>query len=261
MNTLAKQLICNLVDKTYNNSRGRPNKEKVAHYVDKIFKVLKSGMLWKDLEGPLYHKTYYKKFRKWSKDKIFQNTYMCLMKLLEKEQFFTERGKLLFIDSSMVRNMNGTEDIGRNHYDRMRNGSKVTIVVTQEGIILSMKVTGSNIHDSRLVLDSLEDINIKIIGTRLVGDKGYNSIKLKKEVKEKNDVILIYPLKKSQKGALTDSEKEDLSHRHVVENCFSWIRRYRRLAVRYDRLTSTMVEFYYLAALNITCNKLDKLEK
>ena len=38
-------------------------------------------------------------------------------------------------------------------------------------------------------------------------DKGYNSIKLKKDMKEKYKIDLIYPLKKNQKNIrLTDKE-------------------------------------------------------
>ena len=44
-------------------------------------------------------------------------------------------------------------------------------------------------------MNSIYDIKIKIVGSRLIGDKGYNSKQLKEQLKEKN-VNLIYPLKR-----------------------------------------------------------------
>ena len=61
-----------------------------------------------------------------------------------------------------------------------------------------MNLTSSNIHDIHLVNDLIDRIHIKIVGSKLVGDKGYNSMKLKKEVK-KRGVDLIYPMKKGSK--------------------------------------------------------------
>ena len=62
--------------------------------------------------------------------------------------------------------------LGSNHYDRNRNGNKVSIVVTKNGIPLGMSLSTSNIHDINRV-DTLDDVKIKIVDSRLGGDKGY----------------------------------------------------------------------------------------
>jgi hypothetical protein len=46
-----------------------------------------------------------------------------------------------------------------------------------------MCLSTSNIHDINLVEDTLDDIKIKIVSSRLVGDKGYISKKFKEKFK------------------------------------------------------------------------------
>ena len=71
-----------------------------------------------------------------------------------------ENNKDLYIDSTMTKNINGSEYIGPNHYDRNKNGNKISIVVTKTGIPIGLKLAPSNIHDINLVEDTLDNISI-----------------------------------------------------------------------------------------------------
>jgi hypothetical protein len=53
--------------------------------------------------------------------------------------------------------------IGSNHYDRNKNGNKITIIVTNNGIPIGLSLAPSNIYDVNLV----ENIAIKIVGSRI----------------------------------------------------------------------------------------------
>ena len=59
------------------------------------------------------------------------------------------------------------------------------IVVSQQGIPLGLSFKGANVHDTKMVFDTIDDVQIKIAGSSTLADKGYNSIKLKTEMKEK----------------------------------------------------------------------------
>jgi transposase len=91
----------------------------------------------------------------------------------------------------MTKNINGYEYIGPNHYDRNKNGNKISIVVTKSGIPLGLKLEPSNIHDINIVNDTIDNISIKIIGSRIGGDKGYISTDLKNNLKKNKDINLI----------------------------------------------------------------------
>ena len=123
---------------------------------------------------------------------------------------------------------------------------------------------GANVHDIKMlrsrVFDTIDDVQMrrsrKIAGSSTLADKGYNSIELKKEMKEKYQTNLIYPLKKNQTNVeFTDTEKNKLKERTIVENFFAWMKSYRRLLMRYEKNVINYASFCYLGATNILCNK------
>ena len=68
----------------------------------------------------------------------------------------------------------------------------------------------SNIHDINLVEDTLDNIKIKIVGSRLGGDKGYISKKLKEKLKTDKNIELITNLRDNSKEILNENEKNFL---------------------------------------------------
>ena len=68
----------------------------------------------------------------------------------------------------MIKNIQGTEFLGKNHYDRKRNGNKITVIVTSNGIPLSIKLDKASTHDVTVVEDIIDQIELKIIGSRLI---------------------------------------------------------------------------------------------
>lgn len=236
---------------------GRKNKLPVDDYLSVIGYVLKTGIQWYNLRESLHYTTYHKKFIKWNKHNIFQNAFYLLVKLMKLKNILdNDELKNLFVDCSMIKNVKGVDLIGSNHYDRYRNGSKVSVIVTRNGYPLGIKISGSNRHDSNMVIDNLNDIKIKIIGSRLIGDKGYISKKLKKQLKDKRQIILVHPYRKNQKLKLTSSNIKLLKKRHIVENTFSWLQNFKKLKMRYDIDSSNFIQFYYLGLIEMVINKL-----
>ena len=47
----------------------------------------------------------------------------------------------------MIKNIRGVEFLDSNHYDRSRNGNKISTVVTKNGIPMRMLLSTSNIHN------------------------------------------------------------------------------------------------------------------
>jgi transposase len=259
LHDFAKYILVELVT-DYSNRKltRRPNLYELGHYVDVIFKQLRTGAQWCEIDSNCCYSTYHKKFIEWSKAGIFQLAHELLIKTIDKCGFLTAADtRTLSIDSSMIKNIRGCEGIGTNHYDRYRNASKVSVVVTDSGIPLAFSFAAANVHDTNMVDENLENIKIKVVGSRLLADKGYNSQKLKTSLAEKHNLKLIYPIKKNQTNkCFSTSELDLLKGRTIVENYFAWMKSFRRLLVRYDKHLVHYASFCYLGSLNIICNKL-----
>ena len=77
----------------------------------------------------------------------------CIVKLNARVNGFISNSDLdiLSIDTSMIKNNRGVDEIGANHYDRYRNATKVSVVVSQQGIPLGLSFKGANVHDVKML--------------------------------------------------------------------------------------------------------------
>lgn len=174
------KLVIKATLKPDKRNRGRHNKENLDHYIEVINYVLKTGIQWNQLHEKLHYTTYHKKFVRWNQCQIFQTTYNILLKLLKAQKYLKNDDlKNLYIDSSMIKNIRGRDKTGINHYDRGRKGNKVTVIVTDKGWPLAVNFNPSNTADIKLVEPTLDQISFKILGSRLIADKGYSSKKHK----------------------------------------------------------------------------------
>ena len=207
-------------------------------------------MQWHLLNEKLHYTSYHKKHIEWCKLGVYDLVYNLVIKLCK---FNGKELKNLFIDSSMIKNIKGTDAIGKNHYDRFRSATKINVVVNRQGIPLSLIFVKASVHDSTLTIKAINKINVKIIGSRVIGDKGYINKQHKKLLKNKS-IELIYPYRKNQ---LTNSKEEKtlLKKRYIVEHFFSWLKNYRKIRLRYDIKISTFKGFVMLACCDIVINK------
>ena len=264
INNLNKRLInLYLKEINYGNksiTKGRPCKEEINHYIDVIFKVIKTGIPWKILNEKLHFSTYHKKFVKWNNLDLFENIHKIIIKLLNNKNLLFIDNKDLYIDSTMTKNINGSEFIGSNHYDRNRNGNKISIVVTKHGIPIGLKLETSNVHDVNIVNDTIDNISIKIVGSRLGADKGYISSTLKNNLKINKNIDLITCNKSNSKNNINTIEENNfLKGRYIIENTNTWIKDYRRVNNRYEKKALNYEQLIFFSINNIILNKFKDL--
>jgi transposase len=264
INNLNKRLInLYLKEINYGNksiTKGRPDKEEINHYIDVIFKVIKTGIPWKILNEKLHFSTYHKKFVKWNNLDLFENIHKIIIKLLNYRNLLFIDNKDLYIDSTMTKNINGSEFIGSNHYDRNRNGNKISIIVTKNGIPIGLKLETSNVHDVNIVNDTIDNISIKIVGSRLGADKGYISSILKNNLKVNKDIDLITCNKSNSKNNINTIEENNfLKGRYIIENTNTWIKDYRRVNNRYEKKALNYEQLIFFSINNIILNKFKDL--
>ena len=220
-------IIYKLYNKTNKHLSGRKLKFNLKFYLSEIFTILKLGIPWRTLKSDAHYTTIYKFYKKLVKQNIFKTAFDISVKIYYKTNEKINEIKNLFIDSTMIKNINGCELLGRNHYDRNRLGNKITVLVDEKGIPVSIFISKANVYDSKITEQAINNASIKIIHKRIIGDKGYISNKTKNKLKNKR-ISLIYPYRKNQQLKNSTFQKNLLKKRHIVENFFSWLKRYRR---------------------------------
>lgn len=80
----------------------------------------------------------------------------------------------------------------------------------------------------------------------VIADKGYDSNNLVESVESNNCRAVIPP--RSNRKTPRGYDRFLYKERHLVENFFSKIKEYRKVATRYDKLADVFLSFVYFAA-------------
>jgi transposase len=132
-------------------------------------------------------------------------------------------------------------------------------VVDRHGIPLAALLTAANVHDS-VVLEQLLDQIPPIRKPRgrprrrpakLHADKAYDFPRCRRAIRRRYIIPRI-----ARRGR--DSSQHLGRHRWVVERTLSWIGRFRRLVVRYERKADIHLAFLIIACALICFRVLDR---
>ena len=146
----------------------------------------------------------------------------------------------------------GGEKTGKNPTDRAKSGVKRSVLTEGHVIPIGLAVAGANCHDKRLVEGTLRSIVIERpeVSTRkpqnMCMDKGYDYPDTRQLVSEWG-----YTARIKARGEEVEAKKKVpgyRSRRWVVERTHSWMNRFRRLLVRWEKKVEN-----YLAMLHFTC--------
>lgn len=121
--------------------------------------------------------------------------------------------------------------------------SKLNACVNLKGKALFILLRPGNEHE---ILTAREVLG-EVAGRVVLADLGYDSDKLREQIKADGGVAII-PGKKNRKEPVFYLP-EIGRQRRVVENFFARIKRHRRVNTRYDRLAETYMAFVSLAAI------------
>jgi IS5 family transposase len=131
----------------------------------------------------------------------------------------------------------GGQRTGPNPTDKGKSGSKRHVVVDRRGVPLAVTHSAANVHDSKVLeeaVDAIEPIRKPRRGRarkrpkKLHADKGYDFPRCRKALRKRGITPRI-----ARRGI--ESSERLGRYRWVVERTLSWLNRYRRLKVRYER--------------------------
>ena len=163
----------------------------------------------------------------------------------------SERDRLQssFPRQRLDRRKKGGAATGPNPTDRGKPGTKRHVLTDAKGIPLALKLTGANVHDSRMleaVVDAVPPIRScwgppRKRPSKLHADKAYDHRRCRQALTRRH----IQP-RIARRGI--ESSQRLGRHRWVVERTLAWFAQFRRLAIRYERRSDIHLAFSTLAA-------------
>lgn len=213
-----------------------------------ILYVLRTGCQWQALPRCLgAGSTVHDRFQLWRSGGVFEQLWRSglLVYDLVKEIDWEWQA----IDGAMTKAPLGQESTGANPTDRAKRGVKRSLLVDGKGIPLAVAVDGANRHDMKLTEDTLKAMMIKRpdpqrVKQNMCMDKAYDFDEVRK--------ILSYwgyiPHIRKRGEEIHQKIAGNRARRWVVERTHSWLNRFRRLLIRWEKKKSN-----YLALLHFAC--------
>jgi putative transposase len=202
-----------------------------------IFYVLVTGCQWKAMprqfgSGSAIH-TY---FQEWVEIGVFEC--LWLLALEEYDELAGIEWRWQSIDGAMTKAPLGGEKTGKNPTDRGKLGVKRSVLTDGRGVPIGVAIEGANVHDQRLVQETLDSIPVSRPTPRpykrqhLCCDKGYDAEAVR-DAATKRGYIHHIPRKGVDNTARR--HRHGKARRWVVERTHSWMNRARRLLIRWGR--------------------------
>jgi transposase len=218
---------------------GRPRIPDRAALTGILF-VLKSGIPWEMLPEELgcgSGMTCWRRLRDWQRAGVWKRLHQALLQQLSDAGHID--WKRASLDSASVPAPGGGEQTGKYPTNRGKLGTKRHIVVDRNGVPLAVTISGANVHDSKLLEETVDAIPALRLPyrrrgrprkrpTKLHADKGYDCPRCRRALRSRGIIPRI-----ARRGI--ESSERLGRYRWVVERTLSWLNRFRRLKVRYER--------------------------
>jgi putative transposase len=217
-----------------------------------ILFVLTTGCQWKALSSTRLcaPSTAHDRFQEWRQAGVFRDLWAVGLSLYDEVQGIDWRW--LCLDGCMTKApLAGTEDAGPNPTDRAKLGVKRSLLTDAAGVPLAVGVAGANRPDLALALDTLDDIVVPRprpsleFPQGLCLDKGYDALWLRWEILCRQYDPHIRTRGEEAKDRRAEPGKK--ARRWPVERTHSWINRFRRLLIRWEKRTDNFLAMLHFA--------------
>lgn len=230
------------------DTRGCKNKIAYKLFIRIFIRKLETNLTW-ELLGSIYkvskshiHNTYCA----WSDYGVFKNAFNMFLK---HYHLYIDNNEA-YIDSTTIFNKYGyINTVGLNTYESKKHKSnKLSIVASKNGIPLGISINNGNVHNLKLLLNTLPKRNIFSL---LYADKSYISKELKNKLLKTRRIRLITPFKKNQKQNNSEEEINGLKRRMRIEHINNKLKQNKRLNNRYIKDLLHFESLIYIGCLKI----------
>lgn len=225
--------------------RGRPRKLDDVSALTLMFKVLRTGMQWRELDCAVDYTTVLRKLHAWARCGVFDAAYARVLRTHKR----LNPPSHYCVDSTYVKNAFGRECVGRNHTDRGRLALKLSAVVDDQGVPYGVCCHAGNRPDVCLLDDSLRSVLVEMEHLPLFADKGYDSRHNRGVCHRRGLLDRIFRRRSS-------STRRTHARRIVVEHTFAWLKSCRRLLHFYETTPRVFLAFVFLASGNLLTRRL-----
>jgi putative transposase len=230
---------------------GRPRKN-LRRVVDGLFYCLRTGCQWKAIPPELCPgSTAHDDFQDGVNQGVFEE--LWALALEEYDELKGLDWEWQSADGAMTKAPLGGSNTGKNPTDRGKSGTKRSVLTDANGIPVGAAVGGANVPDKTLLkptLEHSETISPDVpndVEENLCLDKGYDY----PDIPELVEDIYSYTAhirSRGEEARELRKEAGEKARRWVAERVHSWLNRFRRILVRWEKKTEN-----YFALLEFAC--------
>ncbi|WP_446469439.1 IS5 family transposase [Xenorhabdus stockiae] len=208
-------------------------------FINGVFWILRTGAPWRDLHTDYGDwKNTHRRFCRWRDKGIWEK----LLEHLVNDPDF----EWLLIDASHIKvhpdaagAQGGNQDMG---ITKGGFNTKIHLAVDAHGMPVRMVITSGTTADCSQAERLIEGLDAE----HLLADRGYDSNAIVEKAEQQGMQVQI-PSRKNRK-IIREYDRELYRLRHLVENAFLYLKRWRGIATRYAKNSAS-----FLAAVQIRC--------
>ena len=206
------------------------DKPSLRMMVEGMLYRMRVGCPWRDLPEEFGKwNSVYKKFNVWSKKGYWMRLFNELTIDSDLEWVFID-GSYIKAHQHSAGAVGGLPQlIGKS---RAGNTSKIHLAVDAYGLPIVFHITGGEIHDCTAAPALIEEL---LAADTIIADKGYDSERIREQIKE-HKIESVIPRKRNSKIGNDGLDWQLYKYRHLVENAFARLKQFRGVATRYDKL-------------------------
>jgi putative transposase len=220
--------------------------------MDAISFVLRTGCQWNALNatGLCSSSSAHRRFQEWTAAGVFVTLWAT--GLQEYDELVGLDWEWLAMDGAMTKAPLGGERTGRNPTDRGKQGTKRSLLVEAHGIPVGLAVEGANRHDKKVAEATLESIPVdrpeptQESPQGMCLDKGYDYDDTRELVREFG--FTAHVRARGEEAKALKREAGSKARRWVVERTHSWMNRFRRVLIRWEKKVEN-----YFGMLHLVC--------
>jgi putative transposase len=220
--------------------------------MDAISFVLRTGCQWNALNatGLCSSSSAHRRFQEWTAAGVFVTLWAT--GLQEYDELVGLDWEWLAMDGAMTKAPLGGERTGRNPTDRGKQGTKRSLLVEAHGVPVGLAVEGANRHDKKVAEATLESIPVdrpeptQESPQGMCLDKGYDYDDTRELVREFG--FTAHVRARGEEAKALKREAGSKARRWVVERTHSWMNRFRRVLIRWEKKVEN-----YFGMLHLVC--------
>ena len=125
------------------------------------------------------------------------------------------------------------------------------VLANGAGLPIGVSLADGSRHDSVLVQQTLDDAHVETLPEKLIADRAFDSSKLETSLQAQG-IELVCPLRSTTKSRKQDGRAlRRYKKRWKVERTIAWLKRFRRVATRFEHCVELYLGFVYLACIVI----------